>query len=213
MNKGIRQIIILIISVIIIGFGASLTMKASLGIGAYDAAAMSISKTLVLKVGSVSMCINIICVLLQLIIVKKEFKPLQFLQIGVAVLSGVVINFFFYSVFSEIVISNYIIRFIMLVLGYIICAFSASIIMSINIVSLPLEGICLILSKKIGVNFGKVRQYADIVSILIVIILTLVFRIDLTLREGTILGMIIFGPMLDRFMNILKPTLTKFELI
>lgn len=213
MIKFIKQIIVLAICVIITGLGASLTMKASLGIGAYDAAAMSISKTLIIKVGTVAMCINIFCVLLQIIVLKKEFKPIQFLQIGIAVLLGTVVNFFLYNIWSQITVSAYAVKFMLFLSGIIICAFAVSIIMAINVVSMPLEGFCMALSDKINVNFGKVRQYADIVSIGVVLIFTFLFSTQLTLREGTIVGMIIFGPLLDKFMNLFKPVLSKFDLV
>lgn len=213
MNKFVKQIIILAVCVMFIGFGASLTMKVSLGIGAYDAASMSISKALIVKVGSISMCVNIMCILLQLIVLKKEFKPLQFLQVGVAVLAGLAINFFLYNVLGGIPITNYVLRLILLLAGYTVCAVAVSVIMAINVVSMPLEGFCLALANRINMNFGKVRQYADIASICIVVILTLMFRTELTLREGTIIGMVIYGPMLDKFMNIFKPILIKYDLI
>lgn len=213
MNKFVKQIIVLAICVIITGLGASLTMKASLGIGAYDAAAMSISKTLIIKVGTVAMCINILCVLLQIVVLKKKFKPIQFLQIGIAILLGTVINFFLYNIWSELAVSAYAAKFILFLLGIVICAFAVAVIMAINVVSMPLEGFCMALSEKININFGKVRQYADIASIGVVLIFTLIFSTQLTLREGTIIGMIIFGPLLDKFINLFKPVLSKFDLI
>ncbi|MHC1684683.1 MAG: YitT family protein [Clostridiaceae bacterium] len=213
MKKFIHQIIILAICVIITGFGASLTMKASLGIGAYDAAAMSVSQLLIIKVGTVAMCFNISCVLFQVLILRKEFKPIQFLQIGISILLGTVVNFFLYSILGQLAVSTYILRLILFILGIIICAFAVAIIMAINIVSMPLEGFCMAISNKININFGKIRQYADVVSIVIAVILTLVFGSSLTLREGTILGMIMFGPLLDKFMNLFKPVLNKYDLI
>jgi uncharacterized membrane protein YczE len=213
MKKIIKQIIVLTICVVITAFGATLTMKASLGVGAIDAAMLSISKILFIKVGTIAMIFNLTCIVLQMTFLKKEFKPLQFLQIGVAVLLGIVVNFFFYNIFAEFQVTSYIYRFIILLSGYVIISFVVSIIMSMNIVSMPLEGLCLVLSKKTSINFGKLRQYVDVISICLVIILTLVLRAELTLREGTVLGMIIFGPMMDKFMRIIKPKLIKYDLI
>jgi uncharacterized membrane protein YczE len=213
MKKFIKQIIVLTLCVIITAFGATLTMKASLGVGAIDAAMLSISKILFIKVGTIAMLFNLTCIVLQMTFLKKEFKPLQLLQIGVAVLLGIVVNFFFYNIFAEFQVSSYVYRLIILLSGYVIISFVVSIIMSMNIVSMPLEGLCLVLSKKTSVNFGKLRQYVDVISICLVIILTLVLKVELTLREGTVLGMVIFGPMMDKFMRIIKPKLIKYDLI
>lgn len=213
MLKFIKQTLLLAIFVVIVGFGASLTMKADLGIGAYDAAAMSISRAILVKVGTVGMCINSMCIILQMIFLKKEFRPIQFLQIGVTILIGLTINFFLYNVLAGILIKQYFTRIIFLIIGYIICAFAASVIMTINIITLPLEGFCIVLSNKLNKNFGKIRQYADIVSIAVVVMVTIIFRTELTLREGTIIGMLIFGPMMNGFMNVIKPVLQRYDII
>lgn len=85
--------------------------------------------------------------------------------------------------------------------------------MLIDIISMPLEGVCLALSNKTNINFGRVRQYADVVLIALVLIFTFVFSTQLTLREGTILLMIIYGPLLDRFMKLFRTLLVKYDLI
>lgn len=213
MKKFIRQIFLLIICIITTGIGVSLIMKAALGIGAYDAAAVSISQVLRLKVGTVSMCANILCVGFQVIVSKKEFKTMQFLQIGIAILLGVVVNFLLYNILSQITVSVYVVKLVMFISGIIIGSFSVAIIMLIDIVSMPLEGVCLALSNKTNINFGRVRQYADVVLIALVLIFTLVFSTQLTLREGTILLMIIYGPLLDRFMKLFRTLLVKYDLI
>lgn len=213
MKKFIKQIIILAVFVVVIGFGASLTMKAAIGIGAYDAVSLSLSKVLHIKVGNIGMCINIICIVLQMALLKKEFKLLQLLQIGATILVGIAINFFFYNVFGEMVVSNYILKLILLVAGYTVSAIAVAVVMTINIVSMPLEGFCLVLANKFKLNFGRVRQVADIIFIIVVISVTLIFKTELTLREGTIIGMIIYGPMLHKFMSIIKPILIKFDVI
>lgn len=213
MKKFIKQIITLAAFVAVIGFGASLTMKAALGIGAYDALSMSLSKAFFIKVGTIGMCTNITCIIMQLIILKKKFKLMQFLQVGVSVLVGIAINFSFYNVLGGIAVSNYILKLILLVTGYVICAIAVAVVMTINLVSMPLEGFCLVLADKFKLNFGRVRQAADIIFIAIVIIITLIFKTEITLREGTIIGMLIYGPMLHKFMNIIKPILVKFDVV
>lgn len=213
MYKFIKQIITLAVFVAVIGFGSSLTMKASLGIGAYDALSMSISKASLIKVGTIGMCINIMCTIMQLFILNREFRPMQFLQVGVSVLVGITINLFFYNVLGGIVVSNYVLKLIFLLLGYAICAIAVAVVMTINLVSMPLEGFCLVLANKFKFNFGMVRQFADIISITIVIIVTLIFKIQITLREGTIIGIIIYGPMLNKFMNMIRPVMNEYDLI
>ena len=213
MNKIVKQIIFMAIGVIITGIGASLTVKAAVGVGAWDALSLSVSGVIGMKIGTFSMIMNISCVVLQLVMLGKRFKPLMFLQVLVAVLLGYVVNFMLYDVLSGIVITQYYLNMILYLFGLLIIIFGVANVMTINFISFPLEGACTVIADRYHLNFGTVRQWADILSVLIAIAVALIFRNELTVREGTIIGMLIFGPLLHQFMVALKPGLTKLDLV
>jgi uncharacterized membrane protein YczE len=213
MNKTVHKFIIVAISVIILGIGISLALKVAIGVGAWDALSQSISGVTNIKVGTIAMTLNISCVLIQLILLKKEFKIKQVLQILVAILLGIVVNFVLYEVFSNFTINNYFIKIIILLVAYVICAISVSVIMAVDFVTLPLESCCMVISTRTTKKFGALRQFVDIISIIIAVGISFIFNQSLAVREGTIIGMIIFGPMLDFFMKIIMPTLKKLELV
>ena len=101
----------------------------------------------------------------------------------------------------------------MLVIGNVITAFVVAAIMLLEVITFALEGACKVISDKYKIPFHKFRQYVDIGSILIVILLALIFKIELYIREGTIIGMLIFSPMIGYFMKILKPILLKMKIM
>jgi len=82
-----------------------------------------------------------------------------------------------------------------------------------NFISFPLEGACLVISDRFKLNFGKVRQGADILSIIIALVVAISFKDTITVREGTVIGMLLFGPLLDRIMRFVKPRLVKMGLV
>jgi len=213
MNKTIHKLFILTISVIVLGMGVSLALKVAIGVGAWDALAQSISGIVNIKVGTIAMSLNISCVFIQLILLKKEFKIKHVLQIVVAILLGSVVNFILYDVLSNFTINNYVLKILLLIVAYVICAISVSVIMAINFVSLPLEGSCMVIAARTSKKFGTLRQYVDIISIVIILGITFIFNQSLPIREGTVIGMIIFGPMLDFFMKLMMPTLKKLDLV
>jgi uncharacterized membrane protein YczE len=213
MNKLILKFIIVAINVIITGIGASLGLKAAVGVGAWDALSQSISRVLDIKVGTFSMILNISCVFIQLVLLRKEFKINHAIQIFVSILLGFVVNFMVYDVYSKITINNYFINIMLLVLSCVICALSISVIMAIDFISFPLESCCLVISKRINKKFGSIRQLVDIVSIVIALAVAFIFNESVTVREGTIIAMVIFGPMLDLFMKIMMPGLRKLDLV
>ena len=213
MNKVISKCIIAIFSVIIVGIGASLGLKAAVGVGAWDALSQSISGGISIKVGTISMVLNVSCVLIQLVLLKKEFKVLHSAQILVAVLLGIVVNFMLYDVLSKVTSNNYFINISLLLLGLVLCAIGVSVIMAIEFISFPLEGCCMVISKKLNKKFGMIRQLVDILSIIFALGLAFIFNQSITVREGTVIAMFIYGPMLDLFMKIIMPRLKQLELV
>lgn len=213
MHKIILKFIIVAINIIITGIGGSLGLKAAVGVGAWDALSQSISRVIDIKVGTFSMLLNISCVFIQLALLRKEFKLNHVIQIFVSILLGYVVNFMVYDVYSKITINNYFINIMLLVLSCVICAVSISVIMTIDFISFPLESCCLVISKKFDKKFGVIRQFVDIVAIAIALAVAFIFNESITVREGTIIAMIIFGPMLDLFMKIMMPGLKKLDLV
>lgn len=213
MNKKINRIIMVAIAMIITAIGASLGIKIAIGVGAWDALSQSISMVLGVKVGTFSMILNISCVLVQVFLLKDRFRFNHLAQIGVSILLGTVVNFMIYKVLSEIMIDNYFISMSLFILSVVMCALGIAMITAINLISFPLESCCMVLSKKINKNFGSIRQGVDIIAIIISLIITFIFKNSMTVREGTIIAMLIFGPMLDLFVKLISPSLRKLSLI
>jgi uncharacterized membrane protein YczE len=213
MNKVISKCIIATLCVILVGIGASLGLKAAVGVGAWDALSQSIAGGINIKVGTISMILNVSCVLIQLVLLKKDFKAIHASQILVAVLLGVVVNFMFYNIYSSFIITNYFINIGLLLLGVLICAIAVSTIMAMDFISFPLEACCMVISKKINKKFGMIRQLVDILSIVFALGLAFIFNQSITVREGTVIAMLVYGPLIDLFMKFIVPRLKKLDLV
>jgi len=53
----------------------------------------------------------------------------------------------------------------------------------------------------------------DILSIVFALGFAFIFNQSITVREGTVIGMLIYGPMLDLFMKIIIPKLEQLNLV
>ena len=201
---NIKKIIYFIILIVGISFGTTLTMKANIGVEAWDALAQSGSAITNIPVGTVLMILNITCVLIQWIILKKDFKFKHMLQIPLSVFIGYLVNYFYYDLFGNLIVNNYFIKVLILILGYLVNAFVVAGIMMLDVVTFALEGACKVISDKYQLSFPKFRQFIDVLSVASVIVLSMMFHIDLYVREGTVIGMLIFGPMIGFFTKILE---------
>ena len=71
----------------------------------------------------------------------------------------------------------------------------------------------MVISKKINIKFGIIRQFVDVLSITFALGIAFIFKETITVREGTIIAMVIFGPMVDLFMKIIMPRLEQLNLV
>lgn len=209
----VKRIIVLVVLVSMVAVGCALTLKGAIGVGAWDALASTISGKLGIPFGTMGMFLNFCCIGLQMLILKKEFKKVQYLQFVVSILFGYVVNFVLYELFSGFVVTEYYINVSLLVIGQIICAFAVGAVMVIDMVTFPLEGACMAVSNKLGKKFHVVRQLVDVISVMAVLLLVFTLGMDLTVREGTIIGALIFGPIMGIFMRLLKPIFKRTNLI
>ena len=213
MKKTILTFLFISINIVITGIGASLGIKAAVGVGAWDALSQSVSTVIGMKIGTFSMLLNISCVVVQLLMLGKKFKPISILQVFVAILLGNVVNFMLYDVYANLVINSYFLNLVIYVVSVLIIVVGVANITAMNFISFPLEGACLVVSDRYNLSFGKVRQWIDIIAIIIALVVAFVFKDNYTVGVGTVIGMVMFGPLLDRIMNFVRPKLDKMGLV
>lgn len=206
-----KKMIVLMMGNLVVYFGFCLAIKAAVGLGAWDAMSLAVSNMTGIKVGTVSILFNSACILGQLLMERQNFKLIELLQFFNVFLGGIVLNFFIYILFANVYIASYPLRILTSIVGYIIGALGVMIIMETQFVRTPLEGFCHILADRYGKPLGRLRQTADISFIIIIVILTFLFKTELTIREGTIICMLIFGPVLDLFKNPLRKVMDRLS--
>lgn len=209
MSKTIRNLIWLALSLIGTGFGIALSIQADIGIGAYDAFSKMLAEIFHTKIGTMMIINNSIALFIQWIILRKKFEIRRLLQFGMAFSLGYIINFFLYIVLQQVVMQNYIVRLLFFIIGQATVAISVGVLLAINYVSFPLEPAIMVLSERFGWNFAKARQLFDVLLIVIVPIGSWLFSVNIPLREGTVIGMIIFTPIMNFSFKYVKSFLLK----
>lgn len=207
--KNYRGYALLSISSAIIALAISLMLKASVGVGAFDAFTQSVSLMAGIRIGTVAMTVNLLCVLGQLILLKRDFGFNRLLQIPMSVLVGMLVNFFYYDLLGTAQIENYVTALITFFISLVTVAFSVSMIMTLNLITPPIESFCMELTKSVPLKFSTIRQLVDILCIVVSVVITFTFGFTLPVREGTVIGMLIFAPLLGFFINKIQPVLLK----
>ena len=193
----LKKISSTILGILIIYGAVAFAMKAGIGVLPVDAAIASIASLIGIKVGTFSMIFHGSFFLGQLAMEGKKFRKIEFLQILYIVLGGSVLNFFLYTVLKNVTFTAYPLRLIVCILAFVTSAFGCMLVMETKLMRTPMEGCIQMIADRIGTTMGKLRQKIDIVLVLVSVAITLIFGEEWTLREGTVIAALIFGPMMD----------------
>lgn len=213
MNKKRLAVQFLLLTLLTAGtaFAQTLALKANIGVCAcWDAVGLNIYEIFGLRVGTFSMIMHIICVSVQLLIQRKEFDVWKVLQIPYVVIFGTFLNFFYYDVMT-FELKGYAIKVLFVILAYVGLALFLGPLLLLNLVNMPSEAMCIVISGKYEKDYAKVRVSLDALCILASVVLSLVGGVSLKVREGTVIGMLLLGPLEKVSMNFFRPYIQKIK--
>ena len=198
-----KKILQTISGIIIIYSALAFAIKAGLGVLPVDAATTTIADIIHIKIGTFSMLFHSCFIVGQILIEKKSFRKTELLQIPYVIFGGSILNFILYTVLEKVTITFYLLRLLVAVLAFIVSAFGVAMVLESNLMRTPMEGFLQLVADKIGMAAGRLRQFIDIGLVVISVVLTLIFHTAWTLREGTIIAALIFGPAIDLWRKLI----------
>lgn len=209
-KKLASRSLLFIIGLFFSGVGVAFTKHGELGVSPISSVANIMSiKFPVLSMGNWLIIWNCVLIVGQFLILKKEFKLFQLLQIPLSFLFGFFTDFGLWIV-SFFPVKNYGMQLLMLFLGIIILAFGISLTVTANVIMNSGEAIVKAISDKTGYVFGNVKVIFDISCVTLSVILSLLFfncKIVGT-REGTIISAVCTGLMVKFFIKRVKKIFT-----
>lgn len=193
-----------VIGVLINSFGIALITKGALGTSPISSVPYVLSLQFSsFSFGMTTFLINSIFILIQIVLLKKNFKPLQFLQFGVNILFSSFIDFSM-SLLSFLELSNIWMQLIVLVLGCLVLAIGINFEVAPKIMFVPGEGAVQAIFDTFHTNFGKTKVAFDTTLMGIALLLSFLFFGHLNgLGIGTIISALIVGLFVNGVRNIL----------
>lgn len=193
----LKKIARTILGILLIYSAVAFAIKASIGVLPVDAAITSIATLIGMKVGTFSMLFHGSFFLGQIAIERKNFRKTEFLQLLYITLGGSVLNFFLYTVLKDVSFSFYPLRVIVCLAAFAVSSFGCTLVLETHLMRTPMEGLIQLLADRMNTPMGSLRQKIDIALVIISVAITLIFGVEWTLREGTIIAALLFGPMMD----------------
>jgi len=192
-----KKIASTILGILLIYGSVAFAIKAGIGVMPVDASIASIAALSGMKVGTFSMIFHGSFFLGQIAMERQDFRKTELLQILYITLGGSVLNFFLYTVLKNVAFTFYPLRVIVCVLAFFISAFGCTLVLETRLMRTPMEGCIQMIADRLGTTMGKLRQKIDVVLVLISVAITLIFGVEWTLREGTVIAALMFGPAMD----------------
>lgn len=192
-SETIKRYILLLIGLFINGFGVSFITKASLGTSPISSIPYTLSLKFQPTIGMFTMFFSVILIVLQLIILKKNFPKQYWLQIPVSMLFSYFIDLSM-EILSALQPATYVSKMIFLLIGCVILGFGVFIEVIANVVMLPGEAFVKSVTMTFNTDFGKTKVAFDTSMTIIAILLSLLMFHSLNgVREGTIISAILVG--------------------
>lgn len=205
------RILLLIIGVYFIGLGIAFAKYSNLGISPISSVANVLNiKFPQLTVGTWLTFFNCFMILIQIIILKHNFRPAQFLQFPISLMLGVFTDLNL-SFVSFIPAHIYIVRLLLTLIGVIILALGITFTVISDTIMNVGEALVDVISKLLNKSFGSVKVIFDICCVALSLILSLLF-FDFKIvgiREGTVITAVLTGFVIKWFTKRIKQPILK----
>lgn len=183
----------LCIGLFIMAFGVAFSIKAGLGTSPISSLPYVISLLTPLTVGTATIIMHCVLILLQIILLRKEFRLFQMFQLPVAFIFGYMTDFAVW-ITADIKPESYIQSWIFCVVGILLVGVGVSFEVNAGIVTLAGEGMVLAVSKVFHLPFAGSKIGFDCTLVILASALSLLFLGCLQgVREGTAAAAIFVG--------------------
>ena len=209
-TEWVKRFALLLPGSFFMGLGVALTKCAELGLSTISSVPNILSlRFSFFSLGTFAAIWNYVMLLAQVLILKKDFKPIQLLQIPVSMLFGYCTDFGVF-LFSALPLGAYLWKLIACLLGIALLGFGISLTVISGTVMNPGEALVKVIADKTGKDFGTVKIAFDFFCVVLAAMLSLLFfpfRI-LGIREGTVLAVFGTGLCVKIFTKICEKPLT-----
>ena len=208
----IKRYFLFILGLFFTGLGVAFARHSALGVSPISSVANVLSlRFTFFSLGNWLILWNCVLILGQIIILRRNFKIYQLLQIPLSVLFGYFTDFGMWIV-HFIPVKNYAVQFALLLCGILVIAFGVSLTVIANVIMNSGEAIVKAVSDKWNFEFGNVKVFFDISCVTVSVLLSLLlFNLKIVgTREGTIITALCTGFAVKKITRLIKPACTAF---
>lgn len=191
--EKLKRYLIFLVGLFVNSLGVSLITKANLGTSPISSIPYVLSLNFPFTLGNFTIFFSIFLIVLQLIILRKNFKLEHILQIPASIIFGYFIDLTM-ILFSWVNPEAYIMKIVYLLIGCLILGVGVYMEVLADVVMLPGESFVRAIVLTWKTNFGTTKICFDVSMSVIAAVLSFVFAGRLAgVREGTVIAALLVG--------------------
>ena len=184
----------------IMTIGIALSVKSNLGVSPVSSIPYTITCVWGIEMGKATILFHCVLVLLQIIILRKNFRPTALLQVAVGVVFGYFTTFCNYLAGFLPSTDIITIRLAMVLLSTVFVALGIFFYLPANVMPLAGEGAMQAVSQVTGIEFSKVKIGFDCTMVIISMVTCLTLLGGLgSVGAGTVIAAVLVGAMVGVF--------------
>lgn len=211
-KESAKRYLLFILCLFFMGIGIALTKHGELGVSPISSVANVVSiKFTFFSFGTWLTISNCVLLLGQLLLLRRNFKPIQLLQVPLSFLFGYFTDFGMWLV-SVIPNDTYLVQLLLVLSGIVVLGFGITLGVIANVILNSGEAFVKALADVTKKDFGNMKIIFDIAWVLLSVVLSLFFfggKLYGT-REGTVISALLVGVTVKIFRSLLQKPLDKF---
>lgn len=188
----------------VMAFGVAFSIRGNLGTSPISSFPYVLSLLTPLTVGTATICMHCVLILIQILILRKKYRPVQLVQLPVAFAFGYLTDFALW-VLRDVTYTAYWQQWILCIIGIILVGFGVSMEFTANVVVLAGEGVVLAVCQVKPIRVSNMKIAFDVTLVASAVVVSVIGLHHLAgVREGTVAAAILVGTFTKKFNKIQK---------
>ena len=194
---------------LVLSFGIALAVNSNLGVSPVSSLPYVVSQILHISLGTCTIIVYTIYILLQMVLQGKKFQPALLLQLVFSTIFGYCVDGAKF-VLGDFMLPTYFGQLAMLAASILLIGFGLVLYIDVQLAPMPPEGLVGCLAAKRNKPFPKVKTLFDCASVLVGLILSFAFLgKSIGIREGTIITALLVGRLMGFFRKFMAPVIRR----
>lgn len=207
--QWVIRILIYILGLFCLAMGVAISANSNLGISPVNSLPYVVSAILPPDPGTCVVIVFCLYILLQVLILRRDFTPIQLTQILFSTIFGSFVNLT-KALVGDFALPTYAGQLVMLAVSILFIAVGVVLYVEVDLVPMPMEGLSLALSRKTGVPFHNMKIIIDCLVVVLGVVLSLLFLGKLVyIREGTVITALATGKVMALVKRWLSPAIQR----